>query len=111
MANVMKPATIPLWAGLCVFLLGVSVAAQTPEQARIDALERRVRELESQVRALLAAVPQPPEKVSDVSDTGAASPDAPEVSHTSDTSIGAAQQQPVPSLGPPRAADETSAVS
>jgi hypothetical protein len=105
MANVMKSATIALCAGLCVFLYGVPSSAQTPDQARIDALERRVRELESQVRALLASAP---EMVSDTSDTFAEEAPAPVVSDVSD---GSSQPPQVPSLGPPRAADETSAVS
>jgi hypothetical protein len=117
MANVMKPATIVLWSALSLFLYAVPASAQTPEQARIDELERRVRELESQVRSLLAAMP---EKASDVSEASGAittvsetsdKSDASDTLETSDTSNAAAQPQQVPSLGPPRAADETSAVS
>jgi hypothetical protein len=128
LANVMKHAKIALCAGLSsLLLLAVPVSAQTPEQARIDELERRVRELESRVRELLAATPSP--KVSDTSDTSPAAastpevadtsdtladkPDLPEVSHVADSLSNTLppQAQPVPSLGPPRAADETAAVS
>src|SRR5262245_55730058 len=97
-----------------LFLTADRAGAQTPEQRRIDELERRVRDLESQVRELLAASPP---KVSDTSDIS-----PPQTSDTSDTSevpdvadtladTSAGGQQPVPSLGPPRAADETAAVS
>jgi len=116
----MKSVTIVLCAGLC-FLPSVPVLAQTTEQARIDALERRVRELESQVRALLAAAPLPAQAsadISDASDPTAEAPDTnaitlPDTAGTSDVSdtSGSAAQQPVPSLGPPRAADEMAAVS
>jgi len=112
--NAMKPATtVASCACLCLFLLaGTRASAQTPEQTRIDELERRVRELESRVRELLAAVPPSP-KVSDTSDAATQGPHALEVADVSDaisaSSTGQAQQ--VPSLGPPRQADETSAVS
>src|SRR5262249_38986647 len=111
MANVMKPATMALWAALSLFLYAATASAQTPEQVRIDALERRVGGWEARVRALLAAVP---ERVSAVSDTTAVSANGPEESDTSETTSDVAavtQPQQIPSLGPPRAADETSAVS
>src|SRR4051812_40450805 len=107
----MKPATIvALYACFSLFVLsGVPVLAQTAEQMRIDELERRVRDLETRVRELLAATPRSPQ-VSDVSDVSDTMADM--VSDTSDTFYSSVQQQPqVPSLGPPRAADEISAVS
>jgi hypothetical protein len=103
----MKRPITALRIGISIVLLaGGSLSAQTPDQAasqssdgpsaqlRIEELERRVRELESRLRDL---------------ESGGVKPSAAAPSPAS--SAPPAPQQAPPSLGPPKASDESSAVS
>src|SRR5437867_10686756 len=97
----MVPMTRPivtLQVGISiVLLLAGAVSAQTPDppasELRIEELERRVRELESRLRELEAAAAKLPFA------PASAAVDPP------------AAQQTVPSLGPPRSSEESTAVS